>query len=137
MKITTKQLRQIIKEELEELQIFENEEEYKDSHTTAGSDMKKAEAMEGVAKMISSGEDGTVMAADILESLGYDVKIIINRDNTADFYSDDLEVLNFIDHHLEGMETSVEMSKPAPLSTRMAGAGCKTTYKYYTYIYFT
>lgn len=135
MKITTRQLRQIIKEELEELQIFENEEKYKDFHTTAGSDMKKAEAMEGIAKMISSGKDGTVMAADILESLGYDVKIVINRDNkSADFYSDDLEVLNFIDQHLEGMNTAVEMSKPGP--NKIGISGCKTAWEYFAYIYF-
>ena len=131
MKITKKQLIKIIKEEL---QIFENEEEYKDFHTTAGRDMKKDEALEAVAKMIISGEDGTVMAADILESLGYDVKIIINRDNTADFYSDDLEVLNLVHSYLEGMEASVEMSKPGP---NKLGAGCKTAYKYFAYIYFT
>lgn len=133
MKLTTKRLKQLIKEEL---QIFENEEEYKDFHTTAGRDMKKAEALEGVAKMIASGEDGTGMAKEILESLGYDVKIIINRDSTAEFYSDDLEVLNLLHGYLKGMETTVEMIKPMSLYTRLAGAGCKVAYKYYAYIYF-
>ena len=133
MKLTTKQLKQIIKEEL---QIFENEEEYKDFHTTAGRDMKKAEALEGVAKMIASGEDGTGMAKDILESLGYDVKIIINNHATAEIYSDDLEVLNLLHGYLERMETSVEMIPPGQISRRRAGAGCKVAYKFFSYIYF-
>ena len=42
MKLTTKQLKQIIKEEL---QIFENEEEFKDFYTDDGRDMASNEAL--------------------------------------------------------------------------------------------
>ena len=132
MKLTTKQLKQIIKEEL---QIFENEEEFKDFYTDDGRDMASNEALKKVASMIASGPDQALMAQEILQSLGYDVKIKISRDGTAgDFYSDNLGVLEIIDGALNEMEGVVEMSKP---ELNKFGGGCKTTWKYLAYIYFT
>ena len=131
MKITKEQLKQII---LEELQIFENEEEYKDFYTTDDSDLNNIEALKKVASMIATGPDQGLMAQEILQSLGYDVKIKVSRDmKTADFYSDDLEVLKIINSALDEMGGIVEMSKP---EINKFGGGCKTTWKYLAYIYF-
>lgn len=136
MKLTIQKLKQLIKEELE---IFENEEEYKDFHTTAGRDLKKAEELEKVAMMLASGEEGTFMAEQILETLKYDVKFVTDlEENYALFYSDDLEVMNIIHGHLEdlkGVETAVEMTKPESLS-RKEEYPCKAAYKYFSVIFF-
>lgn len=131
MKLTTKQLRQMIKEELQKFQILENEEEYKDFHTTAGRDMGRTEALKKAAKMIASGPDEAVMAGEVLDSMGIGMKIFMHE-KTNEFdgeptsgiiFSDDLEVLNFINNYLLEMDTGMETYGPVPNDL---GIGCKT-----------
>jgi N-methylhydantoinase A/oxoprolinase/acetone carboxylase beta subunit len=104
-----------------------------------GDDLTEVEAMKKIADIIATGPDGSMIAQELLQSLGYDVKIVNDSDGTtADFYSDDPSIQNSISNFLEEIGEVPEMSRAKEITYRMREAqACKTTWKYYSLIWFT
>ena len=130
MKLTTKQLKQIIKEEL---------------RMVMESDLELDEMSANIRKVFKSPE--MVKSAEMLLGSAYDLnfKLFPNKpeegkpSDGGEIYSDDLRTMNMLMDALSDCDAieCAEMSKPIDLN-KMKGLtkACKESYRYMAYYYF-
>ena len=103
-----------------------------------GDDLTEVKVMKKIADIIATGPNGSMQAQVLLQSLGYDVKIVNAENNeTATFYSDDPSILNSISNFLEEIGEIPEMMGAKEVAGERESWACKTAWKYYSYIWFT